>query len=187
MREAAAKVPAGTWVLGRGWDQNLWPEKEFPTHDALSAAVPDHPVWLTRVDGHAALVNAAGHGDPAASAPTIAGPVRRPLPARRRQGQPRACWSTTPWTSVGDRLPGADGRRTASAQLRRRRPPLRWSCGLTTVTDMGVGAGATSRPTRTLRKAGELPLRAALFLTDDEQPCSPAGSSAGRRSTPRPG
>ncbi|HEY0782513.1 MAG TPA: amidohydrolase family protein, partial [Thermoanaerobaculia bacterium] len=58
MREAAAKLPAGAWVHGRGWDQNLWPGKQFPTHDALSAALPDHPAWLTRVDGHAALVNA---------------------------------------------------------------------------------------------------------------------------------
>ncbi|MES1211763.1 MAG: amidohydrolase family protein, partial [Acidobacteriota bacterium] len=60
VREAAAKVPAGTWVFGRGWDQNLWPGQQFPTQEALSAAVPDHPVWLTRVDGHAAVANARG-------------------------------------------------------------------------------------------------------------------------------
>src|SRR3954466_656764 len=59
VREAARSLPPGVWVQGRGWDQNRWPEKRFPTHQELSAAVPDHPVWLTRVDGHAALVNAA--------------------------------------------------------------------------------------------------------------------------------
>jgi hypothetical protein len=48
----------GTWIEGRGWDQNLWPEKAFPHHAALSARVPDHPVLLRRVDGHAALANA---------------------------------------------------------------------------------------------------------------------------------
>src|ERR1700681_1876595 len=58
VRAAAAQAPAGAWIRGRGWDQNRWPDKRFPTHEALSAAVPDHPVWLTRVDGHAALVNA---------------------------------------------------------------------------------------------------------------------------------
>src|SRR3954466_13477477 len=57
-REGAGRVPAGSWIHGWGWDQNRWPGKQFPTHEALSAAVPDHPVWLTRVDGHAALVNA---------------------------------------------------------------------------------------------------------------------------------
>jgi len=55
----AATLPKGTWITGRGWDQNAWGDTRFPTHDALSAAVPDHPVLLTRVDGHANFVNAA--------------------------------------------------------------------------------------------------------------------------------
>lgn len=54
----AAQVPAGTWIQGRGWDQNLWPDRQFPHHAQLSRAVPDHPVVLGRVDGHAILVNA---------------------------------------------------------------------------------------------------------------------------------
>ena len=54
---AARKLEKGEWVVGRGWDQNHWPEKAFPSHERLSRAVPDHPVYLTRVDGHAALVN----------------------------------------------------------------------------------------------------------------------------------
>lgn len=54
---AAGGRPKGEWVLGRGWDQTRWPEKEFPDADLLSDAVPDHPVYLTRVDGHAAWVN----------------------------------------------------------------------------------------------------------------------------------
>jgi hypothetical protein len=56
--ERAATLPAGEWIQGRGWDQNDWGDTHFPTHEALSRAVPDHPVYLTRVDGHAALVNA---------------------------------------------------------------------------------------------------------------------------------
>lgn len=54
----ARDVPPGTWILGRGWDQNDWGDTRFPSHEALSRAVPNHPVYLTRVDGHAALVNA---------------------------------------------------------------------------------------------------------------------------------
>lgn len=56
--ERARSVPAGTWIQGRGWDQNDWADTRFPTHQMLSRAVPNHPVYLTRVDGHAALVNA---------------------------------------------------------------------------------------------------------------------------------
>ena len=54
----AREVPAGTWITGRGWDQNDWADGRFPSHEALSRAVPNHPVHLTRVDGHAALANA---------------------------------------------------------------------------------------------------------------------------------
>jgi predicted amidohydrolase YtcJ len=59
VKERAAKTPAGEWIIGRGWDQNDWPVKEFPTKEALDAAISDHPVFLRRVDGHAALANSA--------------------------------------------------------------------------------------------------------------------------------
>ena len=58
VREAARDAAPGEWLRGRGWDQNDWPDKEFPDRDVLSAAFPDHPVALRRVDGHAVLVNA---------------------------------------------------------------------------------------------------------------------------------
>ncbi len=45
------------WLLGRGWDQNNWPTKDFPTNEKLNELFPDRPVLLTRVDGHAAIVN----------------------------------------------------------------------------------------------------------------------------------
>jgi predicted amidohydrolase YtcJ len=57
IRARADEIATGTWIRGRGWDQNDWPGGEFPNHEALSQAVPDHPVYLDRVDGHAALVN----------------------------------------------------------------------------------------------------------------------------------
>ncbi|MGK2858770.1 MAG: amidohydrolase [Thermoanaerobaculia bacterium] len=57
--EHAKSGPAGSWITGRGWDQNDWPVKEYPTAALLDAAVPDHPVWVSRVDGHASLANSA--------------------------------------------------------------------------------------------------------------------------------
>jgi predicted amidohydrolase YtcJ len=59
VRERAATASAGDWIEGRGWDQNDWPVKAFPTAAALDAAVADHPVWLRRIDGHAGLANRA--------------------------------------------------------------------------------------------------------------------------------
>lgn len=45
------------WVQGRGWNQNEWDIKEFPTKDLLDKAFPDKPVFIVRIDGHAAIAN----------------------------------------------------------------------------------------------------------------------------------
>jgi len=45
------------WIQGRGWDQNKWEGKEFPDKSKLDKMFPDNPVYLIRIDGHAALVN----------------------------------------------------------------------------------------------------------------------------------
>jgi predicted amidohydrolase YtcJ len=47
------------WILGRGWDQNDWTDKNFPTKDKLDRIFPNKPIMLTRIDGHAVLVNSA--------------------------------------------------------------------------------------------------------------------------------
>jgi predicted amidohydrolase YtcJ len=64
LAEALAKIgdyaranPDRPWILGRGWNQELWPEKRFPTAAELDAVVGDRPVWLERVDGHAGWAN----------------------------------------------------------------------------------------------------------------------------------
>ncbi len=45
------------WILGRGWNQVLWPVQEFPTAADIDAVVADRPVWLRRIDGHAGWAN----------------------------------------------------------------------------------------------------------------------------------
>src|SRR5690554_4084472 len=47
------------FIVGRGWDQNDWEVKDFPTKDTLDVLFPDTPVSLTRIDGHALLANQA--------------------------------------------------------------------------------------------------------------------------------
>ncbi len=59
MAERVKQAPAGRWIEGRAWDQNKWGDTRFPTHEALSRISPNNPVVLTRVDGHAILVNEA--------------------------------------------------------------------------------------------------------------------------------
>ena len=59
LRAFADSLQPGDWLLGRGWDQNDWPEQVFPTAADLDAAFPDRPVWLERIDGHAGWANSA--------------------------------------------------------------------------------------------------------------------------------
>lgn len=49
--------PAARWIVGRGWNQVLWPVKEFPAATDIDAVVADRPVWLRRIDGHAGWAN----------------------------------------------------------------------------------------------------------------------------------
>jgi predicted amidohydrolase YtcJ len=59
LQRFAADLPEGEWLLGRGWDQNDWPEPVFPGREDLDAEFPDRPVWLIRIDGHAGWANSA--------------------------------------------------------------------------------------------------------------------------------
>ncbi len=57
--EYATGNPHKRWILGRGWNQVLWPVREFPTAAQIDAIVSDRPVWLRRIDGHAGWANSA--------------------------------------------------------------------------------------------------------------------------------
>lgn len=56
LKQASDRMP-DSWLKGRGWDQNLWKNKEFPDKSKLDALYPDRPVMLIRVDGHSVLCN----------------------------------------------------------------------------------------------------------------------------------
>jgi predicted amidohydrolase YtcJ len=58
LQEHSRKFPS-EWLIGRGWDQNDWEIKEFPTNKKLDELFPGEPVIITRIDGHAALVSSA--------------------------------------------------------------------------------------------------------------------------------
>ncbi len=55
--EYARQNPKAKWIVGRGWNQVLWPNKEFPTKASLDALKLNKPIVLSRIDGHAAWVN----------------------------------------------------------------------------------------------------------------------------------
>lgn len=163
VREAAAKAPAGSWIRGRGWDQNDWADKRFPEHGPLSEAVPGHPVWLTRVDGHAALLNERAMAILGISAATVDPAGGRFL--RDAAGRPSGVLVDNAMDIAAGKIPGP-----SAAEVGRVLELAARHClerGLTTVTDMGVDQDQIDAYAAA-RQAGHLPLRVAAFLTDND-------------------
>lgn len=57
LKDEVAKRKPGEWIVGNGWDQTKWPDKQFPNRAELDAVAPDNPVFLEHVSGHIAVVN----------------------------------------------------------------------------------------------------------------------------------
>lgn len=159
--ERAKVTPKGQWIIGRGWDQNDWGDTRFPTHDALSSAVPDHPVFLTRVDGHAALANA--------SAMRLAGVSRETQDPsggrleRDAQGQPTGVLVDRAMGLVGAKIPTPSDAQVRDAILSAVKEMHRW--GLTGVHDAGASAQALAQY-EALAKAGAYDLRLYAMIGD---------------------
>ena len=81
--------PDRPWILGRGWNQELWSEHRYPTAAELDAVVPDRPVWLERVDGHAGWANSRAlsiAGVSAATRDPAGGRIERVAPGGKPAG-----------------------------------------------------------------------------------------------------
>jgi predicted amidohydrolase YtcJ len=77
LRDYAAAHPDAKWIVGFGWNQELWPDKKFPTAADLDSVVSDRPVVLERVDGHAIVANSAAMKAAGVTAATQAPPGGR--------------------------------------------------------------------------------------------------------------
>lgn len=134
VKARAAALPKGRWIQGRGWDQNDWPDTSWPTAAQLDAATPDHPVYLSRVDGHAAWVNSAALREASLAAAT-------PDPAGGRvirggNGAPAGVLVDTAMGLVSRRIPPPDP--TMRREQLRLADDLAARLGLTMVHDAGV-------------------------------------------------
>ncbi len=162
--ERARSVPAGEWIRGRGWDQNDWADTRFPTNDALSQAVPDHPVYLTRVDGHAALVNAKALELGGVTAATPDPDGGRFL--RDENGNPTGVLIDRAQGMVARAIPTTSPNEIREATLAAIAAANRW--GLTGVHDAGVGSG-TIDIFEELAREGRYNLRNYVMIASNDQ------------------
>jgi predicted amidohydrolase YtcJ len=159
VRTAAKTAKPGDWILGRAWDQNLWPAKQFPTADSLSAAAPNNPVALTRVDGHATWVNRKAMEIADLNAATQDPAGGKVL--RDSAGKPTGVLIDRARGLVERKIPAA-----TQGQVESRIRQALQECarlGITTVHDAGVGAAAIDAY-HSLLKKGQMPIRAYVMI-----------------------
>lgn len=160
-----ATLPDGAWLLGRGWDQNDWPGKQFPTAADLDAAFPDRPVWLERVDGHAGWANSAAMRratrDLAGDWQPDGGRILRDA-----AGRPTGVFIDTASAFIDAAVPPPDDALRAEALERALKAAV--ANGLTGVHDMGVSL-ADLKLMRDFANAGKLPLRIRAYADGDSE------------------
>ncbi len=162
-------VKPGEWILGRGWDQNRWQSKDFPTNEALSRAFPNNPVAITRVDGHALLANAKAMEVARVSAATADPEGGRII--RLSSGSPAGVFIDNAQDLIGRAIPASTPSDIRKAILAAIAECNRW--GLTGVHDPGEDA-ETIGIYEQLAKEGKYNLRNYVMLSDPGEPGSPA-------------
>jgi len=172
--ERARSVPPGGWVRGRGWDQNRWPGAAFPDEATLTRALPDHPAILTRVDGHAAWVNARALAAAGIVAATPDPPGGKIL--RGAGGRPTGVLVDAAQDLVLAKVPAATPAAIEDEILAGLRELV--SLGLTEVHDAGVGPAALD-VYRRLAAEDRLPVR--VYAMIDGEPPLPALEAELRR------
>lgn len=157
-----ATLPEGAWLLGRGWDQNDWPGKDFPTAADLDAAFPDRPVWLERVDGHAGWANSAAMR----AATRDLGGDWQPEGGRilREDGRATGVFIDTASALIDAAVPAPDAALREEALERALEAAVKH--GLTGVHDMGVSL-ADLNLMRGFADADRLPLRIRAYADGD--------------------
>lgn len=158
----AAAAPPGSWIVGRGWDQNDWPEATWPDRHRLDRAAPDHPVYLTRIDGHAAWVNSRALGIAGVSRQT-ADPAGGRI-VRDEDGEPTGILIDTAQPLVRRRIPPPDAAALEAGVLAADEECRR--LGLTMVHDAGAGADLINIYERLVR-AGRLGTRLYVMLANE--------------------
>ena len=163
VRERASAHP-GQWVEGRGWDQNRWPGKQFPTAAPMDAAVSDAPVWIRRVDGHAGLANSAAMRAAGVTASTPDPEGGRII--RDPAGQPTGVFVDTAIALIDRAVPKASPSLVKSRVLRAAQAIA--AQGLTEMHDAGAD-DETIYAVQELIDEHRFPIRVYMMLSDDDK------------------
>ncbi|MCC3159276.1 amidohydrolase [Hymenobacter sp. 15J16-1T3B] len=159
LRAQRRQYPQGQWLTGRGWDQNDWPTKQFPTKDSLDRQFPDVPVFITRVDGHAALVNQKALDLAGVTART---PISGGVLERDAQGRLTGLLVDNAVDLVSAKIPEPTPAEAAKLLLQAQQECV--ALGLTSLADAGLEPAQIER-LDSLHRAGQLKLRLDAMIS----------------------
>ena len=133
--EFARKIPKGRWILGGDWDHEKFPGAPLPTREWIDAATPEHPVFVTRLDGHMALANslALKLAGVTRATPEVAGGVI----VRGGSGEPTGILKDSAMDLVDRKVPARSWDENYAACLAATEHAAR--LGVTSVQDMSTG------------------------------------------------
>ena len=150
----AAEKPTLNWIQGRGWNQVLWPDQQYPSAAILDAQINDRPVWLERIDGHAGWANSKALALAGITGETVSPPGGEII--RHSNGQPTGVLIDNAMNLVTRVIPAPnDGEiilalETVSQHL--------LSLGITSTHDAGVSS-AEHRLYRQIADSGDMRVR----------------------------
>lgn len=150
------------YLIGRGWDQNDWTIKEYPTKKELDSLFPDLPVSLERIDGHAMIVNSKALNLAKINSETN-------IPGGKVilvEGEPSGLLIDTPMQLVWNTYPKKDKDFYIKALKDAEKKCL--SFGLTTIDEAGTDR-ATITLMDSLQRSGDMALRIYAMITKDKE------------------
>ncbi|WP_231745217.1 MULTISPECIES: amidohydrolase [Microbulbifer] len=164
IKKYSSQLQPGQWLQGRGWNQVLWPGKDFPTREQLDALEIDHPIWLRRIDGHAGWANS--------KALQLAG-IDRMTKApeggeihRLDSGEPSGVLIDNAMALVEQAIPAPSLQEKKAALTQAFELAL--SLGLTGIHDAGIDSG-TLKAYRQLAEEEAIPLRLYPMISAAEK------------------
>jgi len=163
LKEYATRLKPGEWILGGDWDHTLWRGAPLPHHDWIDSVTPHNPVFLSRLDGHMALANAAAMRAAMITSATRA-PVGGEIP-RDARGEPIGIFKDNAEDLIGAAIPAPSIERQDSALARALAHAA--SLGVTATGNMSA-SWANLAAYKRMARAGRMTLRVSLYLPIDD-------------------
>ncbi len=156
----ARELAPGQWILGGDWDHELWPDTPLPRRDWIDSVTPNHPVFVSRLDGHMALANSAAIRAAGVTRDTPT-PVGGEIPRDPLTGVPQGIFKDEAMNLIWAAVPARSPQEIDSALTRALAHAA--SLGVTAIAHVSA-SWADLASFRRLRQAGKLTLRAYVYL-----------------------